>query len=85
MHGFAPFFSTQLWQKRSIWCAGGTGISLEADKSAKRQRCKLPPRSMPVHTRKEHGAKSHREDLRMDTAPTSDDVMAIFMHRDDDR
>ena len=80
MHGFAPLLSTQLWQKCSIGRAGGAGIALEAHKSAKRQRCKLPPRAMPVHARQEHGAKSHRENLRMYAAPTPDNVMAVFMH-----
>ena len=75
----------KLWQKQSVRRAGGAGIAFETHKPAKRQRCKLPSRAMPVHTRKQHRAKSHRKNLRMNAAPSPDDIMAIFMHRDNDR
>ena len=85
MHGFAPLLGTQLRQKRRIRRAGSTGVTFEAHKSAKRQRSKLPPRAMFVDARQKHGAKAHRENLRMYAAPTPNDVMTIFMHRHNDR
>jgi hypothetical protein len=68
-----------------VLARGRIGIAKELDVAAEGKCGDLPARAAPVGARKQHRAEADAEHLGMDPRPAADDVMAVFMHRDDDR
>ena len=63
----------------------GIAIAQKLDIAPKRNRRDLPARAMFVGSRPKHGPETDREHFGFDTCPASDDIMAIFMNKNDDQ
>ena len=84
-HGVAAFFGRKAGQAGTVGARGDIGIAKEPHVAAKRQQGQLPARAVAVNAGPQAGTEADGEDLGMNAAPAPDDVMAEFMHRDDDQ
>ena len=65
--------------------AGGVGVAMKLDISAKRQCANPPTCAAGVDARGELGAEAERKRINFNAAPSADQIVAEFVHRDDQR
>ncbi len=85
VHRVAPLFRRQLGQHFGVGLVGSRAlVAQELDVAAEGQRRDLPARAVLVDARRQHRAEAEREHLGLDARPAADDVVAVFVNRDDD-
>ena len=87
MHGGTQPLRVRLgrFHRGHILARGRIRIAREFHVAAKGQRRDLPLGAAFVVAAINHRAKPKREDIGMDPGPASDDIMTVFMDRDDHR
>ena len=85
MHRAAALLHLERIHRGPVLARGRIAIAQKLYETAKGQCCNLPARAMFIGAAEQNRAKSDGKHLGMNARPAPDDIMTIFMDRDDDR